>query len=654
MKKIDSKDISVVVQGAISEKYTPEVLKSIRKYLPEAEIILSTWKNSDTANLDYDILVENTDPGAEILFPQWNQKHNLNRQILSAKNGIKKATRKYVLKTRTDISLKSANFLKYFGKFEKRCEKVKILKERVLICQNYVRFPNVFPFHISDWVQFGLKEDVENIWDIPLAPEPETTKWFYTHELLEQHKSIGPYSHFRHRYCAEQYIWSKFLIKNGINIKFEHMWDISYENILITKISFANNLVILSNQEFGIEFLKQKIGVDPDIYTYYTWQLLYKEFCDKKYTLSILKKILAEDKFRKYKSKTIKHYTNSVTMFKTGFRCISNTLSTIFYAVKLIIQFIKDILNIQCMNKSDRKYLNHMIKQLPANCKNINVLNLATGESYLFAILFDQLKDDDTIWCTGRKATYEIFEMFNPGKIIYFKELKQHYFFESEIKFKNKNIKIFISDKFWLDFWRTKDSFLNSLQMYLDKNINTNIKVTPSISEKDITTLNEKINKINLDENNFVFLSPEANSTNLLPAEFWQDITDYLKQNNIDVFCNVMDEKNKPDNAKSCFLTFKESYILAKKAKTIIALRSGFIEILSSVKTPMHIIYNIFNNTKNPNITNLYENYTLKNYPDISEQIYEYVNQDEKDLDIIKVEIINQINKNLCMKGILK
>lgn len=36
---IDTKDISVVVQGAIDKGYTPLCLKSIRKYLPESEII---------------------------------------------------------------------------------------------------------------------------------------------------------------------------------------------------------------------------------------------------------------------------------------------------------------------------------------------------------------------------------------------------------------------------------------------------------------------------------------------------------------------------------------------------------------------------------------------------------------------------------------
>ena len=60
---IDTKDISIVVQGAVDPKNTPKCLTSIRKYLPGAEIILSTWEGTDCTGLDYDVLVLNKDPG---------------------------------------------------------------------------------------------------------------------------------------------------------------------------------------------------------------------------------------------------------------------------------------------------------------------------------------------------------------------------------------------------------------------------------------------------------------------------------------------------------------------------------------------------------------------------------------------------------------
>ena len=52
-EKITSRDISVVVQGPIHKGRTKKCLQSIRKNLPEAEIILSTWDDNCTTGLGH-------------------------------------------------------------------------------------------------------------------------------------------------------------------------------------------------------------------------------------------------------------------------------------------------------------------------------------------------------------------------------------------------------------------------------------------------------------------------------------------------------------------------------------------------------------------------------------------------------------------------
>lgn len=92
-------EISVVVQGEIERDATPKCLKSIRRFLPGAEIVLSTWEGRSCEGLDYDILVLNVDPGPSDLIRQYpfEQVNNCNRQIVSTKNGINKSSKKYVL-----------------------------------------------------------------------------------------------------------------------------------------------------------------------------------------------------------------------------------------------------------------------------------------------------------------------------------------------------------------------------------------------------------------------------------------------------------------------------------------------------------------------------------------------------------------------------
>ena len=61
---IPYEEITAVVQGPVEEVYTRLVIESIRRYLPGARIVLSTWKDANIAGLDIDELVINEDPGA--------------------------------------------------------------------------------------------------------------------------------------------------------------------------------------------------------------------------------------------------------------------------------------------------------------------------------------------------------------------------------------------------------------------------------------------------------------------------------------------------------------------------------------------------------------------------------------------------------------
>jgi hypothetical protein len=86
---INTDGLSVIVQGAIHSEFTPLCLQSIRKYLPDAEIILSTWEGSNVDGLEYDILILNEDPG----YKKHCRDNNTNRQLVSIQGGLKKVSR---------------------------------------------------------------------------------------------------------------------------------------------------------------------------------------------------------------------------------------------------------------------------------------------------------------------------------------------------------------------------------------------------------------------------------------------------------------------------------------------------------------------------------------------------------------------------------
>ena len=136
------KDMSVTLQGSVDQTDTPKCINSIRKWLPGAEIILSTWEGSDISGLDYDILVLNKDPGAVLMKEHLPKKKYLNvdRQIVSTQNGLKKATRKYALKIRSDLVLTTDNFLKYFDEYQARGENYNLFERKILVPMIFTRF----------------------------------------------------------------------------------------------------------------------------------------------------------------------------------------------------------------------------------------------------------------------------------------------------------------------------------------------------------------------------------------------------------------------------------------------------------------------------------------------------------------------------------
>ena len=282
--------ISVVVQGPITgspddspeKRLTQKCLQNLRRDLPGAELILSTWRGADTRGLDFDVLVESDDPGGLCyhngLMDGRRILNNVNRQIVTTRNGLMRATRPYALKIRTDFWLEGRAFLEFWEQFPRRGEAWRVLEERVLNCTVYARNPRrhlPFAYHPSDWVFFGRREDVLAIWNIPLAPEPETSRWFDD----KPRPARDPYPNATNRYTPEQYIWTAFLRKHA-PLHLDHQFEVSRAIIEGSEQSIANNLVLLEPGQWGLKFERSPIPPFDlaSLYTHGDWQRLYNRW----------------------------------------------------------------------------------------------------------------------------------------------------------------------------------------------------------------------------------------------------------------------------------------------------------------------------------------------------------------------------------------
>ena len=276
---ITSKNISVVLQGSIKSEFVTKSIDSIIKFLPEAEIIISTWPCQNIPE-EYikkvSKIIINTDPGG-VVFTQDGKIQNHNRQILSTKTGIKATSRKYVLKLRSDMLLTGTKFLDFFNKFPETDQDYKIFKSKILINNLYTRDLNSnkpFLFHPSDWVSFGYREDMLKLWDIPLTQEPEFSRWFVFHPTISPDRNVLT------RYHAEQYIWISAIKKAGYAIDFENWFSYTPQLAEISERFLINNFVVLNYQKH-FTIVSQKypnINGDSPTLTFNGWLDLYCKY----------------------------------------------------------------------------------------------------------------------------------------------------------------------------------------------------------------------------------------------------------------------------------------------------------------------------------------------------------------------------------------
>ena len=348
---IESKDISVIVQGAADKKLTPKCLKSIRKFLPEAEIILSTWENTDVKGLDFDKLVLSNDPGGTKHIYAITKEHcsmnNFNRQLVSTQNGIKKAERKYILKLRTDLILKNSDFLKYWDKFNERNNQFIIFNHRVLVSTIYSReyssqssdgYP--MPFHPSDFWFFGEKEDLINYFiNCPMQTKEEAGNWNYKYPVK------SPYSTASYRYAPEQQFCYNWVKKYYPDVKFDDWTDWNEENIEFSNNILYNNFIFLgflqsdiySKKYYASEHSQNDI---QGLITYEHFIKQYKKYCDDKYIIcseSLLSDYLG---LNSNLIKLRKHWLRFLEPFKILGKSISGLIGLIYYISCIIFNII--------------------------------------------------------------------------------------------------------------------------------------------------------------------------------------------------------------------------------------------------------------------------------------------------------------------------
>ena len=223
--------VSIIFQGRVIEnnKICDDIIENIaitRKNFPQDEIILSTWNIRRDLRRElkqkinpYDIiLLESQDPGP-LIYQQKTARWvtNINRLIVSSREGIRRASHELVVKLRTDSRLNGPeirHILQHRQEYACRFPRdpgYALFRHRVINGNVFARNARGYMpylFHPGDIFLAGNQQDLYDLFDIPLADSSvfEVCFCFSIFTLM--------------RYVPEQYIWVKYIEKVSGNMEF--------------------------------------------------------------------------------------------------------------------------------------------------------------------------------------------------------------------------------------------------------------------------------------------------------------------------------------------------------------------------------------------------------------------------------------------------
>ena len=209
--KAVSKKLGIVLQGPLLREndFTIETIKIYQKLFCGASLVVSTWEGEDN-----DVISKLRASGVEVLLnpqPEYRGQSNINLQIVSSGNGVRKAQElgvEYVMKTRTDQRIYAPNAAEFLfnitelfpvgGGYDKQ-------KKRIVgISHNTFKYRM---YGLSDMLTFGHVDDMLLYWDAALD-----NRVFSDKEIEEAVSSLKNFALWR---VCEVYLATEFLMKVG-------------------------------------------------------------------------------------------------------------------------------------------------------------------------------------------------------------------------------------------------------------------------------------------------------------------------------------------------------------------------------------------------------------------------------------------------------
>jgi len=224
------------------------------------------------------------------------------------------------------------------------------------------------------------------------------------------------------------------------------------------------------------------------------------------------------------------------------------------------------------------------------------ICDLNLGETYLFCSMLDYFKEDHglekIVFVSDRKYHKNICQMFDDKIDRYY--ISPHINTKSFVSLREikKGSFYLIYDKNW-NFTNLKNSGNSHLQqLKITAKINTFAKINHHKNKENYRLEAKEIfDSLQLKPGKTVLISPEAKSCNSMDRDQYSDLIEKLKNKGYDIFLNVNNSENNIPGVKSIFLPLPAAVPFCDLCGHVIAIRSGFCDIISSTQAKLHIVY---------------------------------------------------------------
>ncbi|EFE7864783.1 hypothetical protein J5I17_09345 [Escherichia coli] len=236
------------------------------KIFPNCEIIVSTNDRnlaSAVANnplVNKLIISDNIGELPSLKYPENSSKiinNNINKQNVCCLKGVLAASHNIVLRIRTDQVLLNNNILKIWDLSKNfpspLGRKGKIITSSIFSINP--RYSERMPYHISDMLQFGYKDDIISYFSVPNYPFEYAT-WYERNPHIEYSNKLE--RTFRSKFAVEQWLTLHYIFNKEENFPIRFHNDFNDRIIDDFENNFIDYFIIAHPKDIGLRAPKFK------------------------------------------------------------------------------------------------------------------------------------------------------------------------------------------------------------------------------------------------------------------------------------------------------------------------------------------------------------------------------------------------------------